>query len=126
MGLTLSKSTTSRELADYLEGSGPAYSRYAEAVLENLVDGATIISSNSKGDVSELLEDLGVSRLHIKVLTTKILEAIETAAEEAQPKAKTPGGSGPVAAAGGGGGVGGGDAKKGPTSGPTQCFLTHN
>jgi hypothetical protein len=31
-----------------------------------------------------------------------------------------------VAAAGGGGGVGGGDAKKGPTSGPTQCFLTHN
>lgn len=35
MGLTLSKSTTPRELADYLEGLGPAYSRYEEAVLEN-------------------------------------------------------------------------------------------
>ena len=114
MGLTLSKSTTPRELADYLEGLGPAYSRYAEAVLENLVDGAAIISSNSKGDVSELLEDRGVSRLHIKVLSTKILEAVETAA--AQPKAVSLPSS--TAKAGGG---------PSRSSQPhTHCFLTHN
>ena len=122
MGLTLSKSTTPRELANYLEGLGPAYSRYAEAVLENLIDGSTIISSNSKGEVSELLEDLGVSRLHIKFLSAKILEAIETAV--AQPKAA----SSPSSTAKAGGGPS--SSSKAATSSNSQphthCFLTHN
>ena len=98
MGLTLSKDTTSDELADFLAGLNDTYAPYAKAVRDNLVDGATLLSCRSKEDAAELMEELGVTKLHARVLIAKLLEVIE---KSAQPTTVF---SAPVKAAGGGAG----------------------
>jgi hypothetical protein len=137
MGLTLSKETPPEELASHLVGLNDAYAPYADLAIENQVDGAMLLTFSTKEEITELLSDMGVvNKMHVRAITTKILEAIEGAVEPPASvfsssslatggKAKTPGGSGLSATAAAAGG-GGGGARKAPTSGPTHCFLTHN
>jgi hypothetical protein len=61
---------TRDELAECIRALGSSFEMYAEAVLENGIDGS--ISSLGDDELRETLEDLGVSsRLHTRVLTRK-------------------------------------------------------
>ena len=119
MGAGLSKSTPPEELAAHLQAMGAAYTSYSAAVLANRIDGATLLSLASKEEVVEILDEQGVtSKTHLRVLTTKMLQAIEEAIHLPSSSAS------PVA------------AKTAPAGGArsvpavavvhTHCFLTHN
>jgi hypothetical protein len=62
---------TRDEVAEGIRTLGSTFETYAEAVLENGIDGS-ILSSLDEDELRETLEDLGVSsRLHARVLTIK-------------------------------------------------------
>ena len=80
------------ELADMVSSIGPAMEPYARTVLDNCVDGSTLLSFASKEEAAEFLEELGVcNKVNQRVLLGKILEVIEAP-------------SGPTKVAGGDGG----------------------
>jgi hypothetical protein len=62
---------TRGEVAEGIRALGSSFGTYAEAVLENGIDGS-ILSCLDEDKLSETLKDLGVSsRLHARVLTSK-------------------------------------------------------
>lgn len=75
---------TPGELAALLSTLGAAYEAYASIVADNGVDGALLFSLSSKEEISETLVDLGITnKIHWRVLTSRILEAIEAGAAAA-------------------------------------------
>lgn len=76
-GFALSKSTTAEALAAYLTSLSDAYAPYSAALVDNKVDGTMLLTYSTKEEVSELLNDLGVTnKMHVRAITSKILEGL--------------------------------------------------
>ena len=71
----------------------PAMEQYAIVVVENCVDGSTLLSFTSKDEASEFLDELGVdNKVHKRVLLGKVLEFIEASSSSSAAKPAAGGG----------------------------------
>ena len=78
MGASISRSTTPGELAALLSSLGATYEAYAPLVVDNGINGATVYSFSTKEEIAEALADLGIaSKIHLRVITASILQAVE-------------------------------------------------
>ena len=76
MGITASSEPS--DLLKELNTLGSSYSPYGQSIVDNSLDGNTLLSLSSKEEIEEILKLSGVSNLvHLKILTSKVFKAIE-------------------------------------------------
>lgn len=91
MGGNISKASDCCEVAEAHSSLGQAYEGYAKSVLENSVDGATLLTLKTREELCAFLEALGVANLvHRTVLAAHVLRAGETGSD-VQPSQSAPG-----------------------------------
>ena len=83
MGNQISARTSSPELVAILRASlGEPYAVYEAAILADGIDGSFVLLLESKAQIAEVLQDLGVTRaVHVTKLTAEVLGVIEANAE---------------------------------------------
>ena len=83
MGNQISAQTSSSELVAILRASlGEPYAVYEAAILADGIDGSFVLLLETKAQIGEILQDLGVSRaVHVAKLTAEVLRVIEANAE---------------------------------------------
>ena len=75
MGNQISAKTSNPELVTILRASlGEPYAAYEAAILDNDIDGSFVLLLETKAQIVEILQDLGVTRpVHVTKLTAEVL-----------------------------------------------------